>query len=335
MVQSVTGEIPAENLGVTLAHEHLFIDMRGCVDKPDNCKPKFFSRFIPRFRYLVNDNPYAVLDNALMDEYSIAKSELEYYKRCGGKSIVDCTLDEIGRDPLKLKKLSEQTGINIVMGCGHYYEKTHFGYVKDASISELAEEMINDLNVGVKNTGIKAGVIGEIGTSAVMSEGEIKVLKAAGIAGKETGKAIHVHTDLYTENGYEIIDILTSKGVKPNKICIDHVDVCIRPVYISNLLKLGVFLEFDNFGKEFFVNKRHRFAYDLDRIKCIVDFIEKGYAGQLLITNDICLKSMLCFYGGNGYSHIIKTVKKMFLEYGLDEISFERIITENVKNFLD
>lgn len=335
MIKTVTGDVDKKELGVTSAHEHLFIDMKNCVDEPEKDDGIFYRPFSAKLRGEVFCDPYAVWDNAFINEYDVAERELEAFKRFGGEAIVDCTLDEIGRDPENLITLSEKTGVKIVMGCGHYYQKAHFPCVQTATVEELAKKMITDITVGAKGTSVKAGVIGEIGTSAVMSADEKKVLHAAGIAGKETGKAIHVHTDLYTENGDEIIEILTSHGVKPEKICIDHIDVWLRPDYIRRLLDKGVYVEFDNFGKEFYLTKKRRFAYDLERIVLLSELIKEGYGEKVLVSNDICLKSMLVEYGGNGYAHILRTIKKMAEEHNIPAKAYEKILTENVANFLD
>ena len=194
--------------------------------------------------------------------------------------------------------------------------------------------MRRDILEGIGDTGIKAGLIGEIGTSAVMSDDEKRVLAAAGRVSAETGKAIHVHTDLYTENGFEVIDILTREGASPDKICIDHIDVLIRPDYIRALLERGVYIEFDNFGKEFFVNNERRFAYDLERIKVLKTLIDEGWQDKILICNDICLKTMWKKFGGTGYAHILRTVKQMAIENGIPESVYNSMLTDNVKNFL-
>ena len=194
--------------------------------------------------------------------------------------------------------------------------------------------MRKDILEGIGETDIKAGIIGEIGTSAQMSEDEKKVLKAAGIVSSETKKAVHVHTDLYTENGFEVIDILTNEGADPKKICIDHIDVLLRPDYIRALLDRGVYVEFDNFGKEFYVNEERRFAYDLERIKLLKTLIDEGYEKQILVCNDICLKTMWRKFGGTGYAHILNTVKLMALENGITESQYMSLLTENVKNFI-
>lgn len=54
------------------------------------------------------------------------------------------------------------------------------------SISQLAEQMIKDIEVGIKGTDVKAGVIGEIATSkGQWTAAEEKVFQAAVIAQKK------------------------------------------------------------------------------------------------------------------------------------------------------
>ena len=335
MIQTVLGEIKDSELGVCSSHEHIFIDMRGCVDITGNEPSCFYDKVEMANRAEVFADPYAILDNALLDGIDDAVAEMEYFKAYGGDTAIDCTLDEIGRDPEALAEVSRRSGVNIVLGCGHYYHKAHHPYVKKATLDELAEEMYRDLTVGIGDTDIKAGVIGEIGTSANMFDDEKRVLRAAGVVGAKTGKAVHVHTDLYTENGYEILDILTREGMKPEKVCIDHVDVLLRPDYIRGLLKRGCYVEFDDFGKEFYVNRERRFAYDLERIELLKTLIDEGYAKQILVCNDICLKTMWKKFGGLGYAHILRTVKDMAIENGISEATYMSLLTDNVRNFIN
>ena len=334
MINTVLGEINETQLGVCSSHEHVFIDMRKCVDITGNEGKHFYEKVEMSNRVETFSDPYGILDNALLEGIDDAVDEMKYFKEYGGDTVIDCTLDEIGRDPLALREVSKRSGVNIVVGCGHYYHKAHFPYVKEASVDLLAEEMRRDILVGIGNTDIKAGVIGEIGTSAHVSDDEKKVLRAAGIVAAETGKAIHVHTDLYTENGYEIIDILKKEGASPDKICIDHVDVKLRPDYIRDLLDLGAYVEFDDFGKEFYVNTERRFAYDLERIALLRQLIDEGYGKKILVCNDICLKTMWKKYGGLGYAHILRDVKTMAVQNGISESAYESILTDNVRNFL-
>lgn len=103
---------------------------------------------------------------------------------------------------------------------------------------------------------------------------------------------------------------------------------------------MGVYVEFDNFGKEFYVPHgnpgllKDRFVYDLERAGLIASLAGKGYLKQILISNDICLKSMLCEYGGNGYGHIFRTVKNMLCDCGLSPFQYETIVKDNAADFL-
>lgn len=340
-IMTVIGEVKAENFGKTLPHEHLKIDLRKLVDAPVEDNGVFFRKMKPEIRYTVYSDPYSVLDNAVYSSYKMMLEELEIYKSFGGKSIVDVTLDEIGRDPLFLKRLSLDSGVNIVMGCGYYLGALHGEKLKNAPVREIAEKMIRDIFYGVGNTGVKAGVIGEIGTSACITESEYKCVDAAGIACVETGKAIHFHTSLWERNGLEIVKRLCSKGVPSEKICINHVDVNLREDYVIALMDQGAYVEFDNFGKEFFIPARAdgvlkgRFAYDLERCELIKKLVDKGYEKRILISNDICLKSMFCHYGGNGFGHVFSTVETMLADCGISQNTIKNLTEINPVVFLE
>lgn len=339
MIRTVLGDIKKEELGITTSHEHVLSDLCPLVDPmPDN--PDFYSEVTIDKRYLVNEDPYFLLDNArLRPEDSLL--DMQIFKKYGGRALVEVSTDDFGRDPVIIKDLAEKSGLNVIMGCGHYIDASHSEAVKKMSIDALAKEIIDDINVGVRGTGIKSGVIGEVGTSMEISESEWKNVTAAGIAGAETGAGIHFHTALWGRNGSAIIKEVTSKGVKPQKICIDHVDVALRPDYLYEILDQGALVEFDNIGKEFYVPKDNqgllhgRFAYDLERAECILDLVKRGYADQILLSIDICLRSMQIANGGNGYVHLLRHFKPMLKDVGVSEVDIEKMFVKNPANFLD
>lgn len=340
MIRTVRGDIPKEELGFTSAHEHLLIDLRPLVDIPENDE-NFFAPLSQENRYLVSEDPYALYDNANMTSEADAVREMQLFKKFGGNAVVDVTLNEIARDPLALLRISQATGVQVVMGCGHYIDGALPNSVRLASEEELAREMIDDITRGVKDTGVKAGVIGEIGTSAKVSPDEWKNIRASAHAAVETGCGVHVHTALWERNGTEVIKVMTSLGVAPNKIAINHVDVELREDYNLQLLDAGAYIEFDNFGKEFYVPKNGcsllngRFAYDLERAQAIARLVKRGYGKQILVSNDICLKAMLASHGGNGYMHLIRHVLPMLADVGLTEGELHDLFVRNPAEFLD
>ena len=242
-IQTVTGKISKEKAGIITPHEHIFIELTAFFEerKLEDCEnPSTASVTIDKLGIL-NRDPYALKDNLRIADYETQKYEILRFKKAGGSTIVDATMEGIGRNPEALKKLSEETGINIVMGTGFYVSSTHPEMLKKMDEDEIASIMIEEIENGVGDTGIKAGVIGEIGISEIFNEAERKVLRAAAIAYKHTGTSILVHINPWTQNGLEATEILLSNGVPPEKIAISHIDVENNMDYIYSLLNLTIF----------------------------------------------------------------------------------------------
>jgi len=342
-VMTVTGKVRADSLGLVLPHEHAFIDLRALVPAPKTTSGKVLAQEQVSLTNLgkLHRNPYAVLDNAVLDNESIMTSELLEFKKAGGKTFVDLTLRDIGRDPLLLARLSRATDINIIAGCGYYIHASHPPDMDDKTIDEITAEILGEINDGIDGTDIKAGVIGEIGTSEIIYPNEKKTLIAAAAAQQESGLGIHVHTDLWATNGYEVIKILTEHGAPVNKICINHIDVDLKLDYMKALLHQGVYIEFDNFGKEFYADRRHKsvlkglFARDIERVRAIKELIADGYLSQILISNDVCLKTCLHRYGGWGYDHMLTNIIPMMEDEGLSKAQINVLMCDNPAVFLD
>ena len=283
----------------------------------------------------MRNNPYAIKDNLVLNSLDDAVQEVEHFKRAGGQTIVDCTSIGIGRDMRQLQALATRSGLNIVAGCGYYTHDTHPATMDDWSVEKIADQMLGDLLEGVDGTGIKAGIYGEIGTSAPLRPNELKCLQATALAFQQHRAEIQVHTFPWARVGLEAAQALISAGVDPAKIVICHIDIEFHIDYLEDLLKLGVNIEFDNFGKEFYILKQDRgfaggvFARDLERVQVILRLLEGGFLRQILITNDICLKSMWRRYGGSGYDHILKTIVPMMLDEGMDQASIDVLLREN------
>ena len=315
---TVRGSVDVEKCGMILSHEHLFIDLR------NQALPDAQSRSMVRSdRKMLEVNPYCMTDNLLLDNFDSAVKEVSELQKYGCNTVVDCTPADIGRNPRRLKKLSEQTGLNIVMGCGWYTDDTHSAGFTEKNAEQLAEELISEILNGINDSGIKPGIIGEIGTGNVISEGEMKALSAAAAAQKNTGLALQVHIYPWSENGIDVVRKLTDEGVAPDRIVICHSDVQPSWKYIRKLLDYGVYVELDNFGKEFTPGEKSfaggSFATDRERAELASDIIQAGFGRQLLLTNDICLKCMTAEYGGEGYSHIFRNIIPMIASYGIPE----------------
>ena len=339
-IMTVTGPLELDEMGITLPHEHLYVDLRNQFTEFSDPEKDLMSRQKVSIKNLgrLRLNPYAVKDNLLIDGLEMVAEEVLHFKNAGGKTIVDCTSIGIDRNAKRLYELARNTGINIVAGSGYYTQDTHPEEMACWPAEQIAEQIVRDFTEGIDGSSIKAGVIGEIGTSESIWPDEEKNLLAASMAFNQVNAPIHVHTYPWSQAGLEAIDLLLNNGVDPAKIVICHLDVEPDLDYITAALDRGVFVEFDNFGKEFVIAPSERgfaggiFVRDLDRIRIIKELVDAGFERQLLITNDVCLKTLLCGYGGWGYAHILKDIVPLMHSEGLTEEIVDLFIRKNPRN---
>lgn len=336
-VQTVTGVIEAADMGMTLPHEHMFIDLRNQFTPFDDPEKDAISKQQVHINNLgrLRLNPYAIQDNLVLDEMEVAVAETLLFKEAGGNTIVDCTSVGINRQPEKLKELSLRTGVNMIAGSGYYTQDTHPPEMANWRAEDIAERIVRDFREGIDDTEVKAGIIGEIGTSKEILPMERTNLEASALAFRQLEAPVFVHTYPWGRAGIEAVDVLVQGGVAPEKIVLCHIDVEPDLAYIKALLNRGVYIEFDNFGKEFVIDPAERgfaggiFIRDLDRVRLINDLVRDGFASQILITNDICLKSMLCSYGGWGYAHILKNIVPLMKSEHLPEAVIHQVVRLN------
>lgn len=341
-VNSVTGTLSREQLGTVTTHEHVLLDLTAFyqelpvpgIENPAIQKVEMWNLGI------LSRDCYALKDNLLLMDEEVQAKELAYFKTAGGDTVVDASLPGIGRDPQALKRISEKTGLNIIMGTGFYVGETHPEALARMSDREVADLMVKELTEGAEGTGIKAGYIGEIGISEIFDDKERKVLRAAVLAQMDTGVAINVHINPWTTNGLEAADILLNAGVKPDRICISHIDVEDREEYVYALLKKGVYVEFDNFGKEYYIRREVRnpgyglFVHDTDRVTFLKKMIDDGYLRQILVSCDLCLKNLMHCYGGWGYDHVLTNIVPMMEDEGITQEEIRVLLVENPADWL-
>ena len=194
-VQTVLGTVDPSTLGMTSMHEHVFIDFVCMYAPPAEAGSKHRGEEKVALENLgwVRYDPFRNKDNLELLDEKMAIYEIGLFKAAGGGTIVDATTIGIGRDPVALVNVAEATGVNIVMGAGYYVDMVHPSDMDDRSEEQLASQIVEELTVGVGATGVRAGIIGELGCSWPLTRNERKVLRAGAWAQKETG-AGHTHT---------------------------------------------------------------------------------------------------------------------------------------------
>src|SRR5258705_186973 len=180
-VQTVLGAVAPNAIGVTLPHEHLLIDFKVMFAEPAAAGDKGRAWEPVSLANLgwVRQNFNANLDNLLLVDEQVAQDEILLFKRAGGRTVVDPTPKTLGRDPLALARIARATGLNVVMGAGYYVAASHPADMDRHTLDELAREMIADVTSGVGDTGVRAGLIGEIGTTHPWTENKRKGLRRA------------------------------------------------------------------------------------------------------------------------------------------------------------
>ena len=245
-ITTVNGKIKKEDLGVTLPHEHLFINSMYEFKSPKETVAEKLSnqKLTIQNLYLAINNPWYIKDNLLLDNEKLAASELVKFKEVGGSTIIEVSSIGCGRSPEAIRNVSNITGVNIIMGCGYYLEETLPHWIFKKSKSELVKEIINEIQYGIKGTNIKPGIIGEIGIGNSIGIWEKKSLEIAVKVQKETGLAISIHIQavptILNFNGellgIEVLDFIEKAGANLNKVVIGHTDAKVEIRYIKKII---------------------------------------------------------------------------------------------------
>ncbi|WP_318568692.1 TatD family hydrolase [Salinigranum marinum] len=351
----VNGQIDPDQLGVTSAHEHTFIDMRNWFLMPETAEERRLAEepvSLENLWYL-RRNPTNNRDNYLLGSTDVAIDELAEFYRAGGETIVDVTPKGIGQDPRRVREISRATGIQFVHGTAYYVRNSHPDRVAAASAADLEEEFVSDVREGIDGTDVRAGIIGEIGLSTD-SEGEMypqeeKVLRAAARAAVRTGAPLTIHPPGWTEAAQrdrtyptsrwalEVLDIVEETGLDPGRVVMDHMDRSLYEDldYQKELASRGPYLEYDIWGAEFYRDEYNDgFPSDRWRIEAVSELVDAGYLSQLLFAQDICQKLQLRKYGGFGYAHLLRNVVPMLREHGFSQDQLDTILIDNPKRML-
>lgn len=335
VIETVQGPISPDDLGITLMHEHLFTDRSRLWVDPIGPEKKFARS--PVQMHMLGElrlKPYSNFDNCLLVDIDLAVEEANHFYNLGGSTIVDVTTVGIGRDPKALYEVSRRTNLNIVMGSGFYLHDTIPEHVHKMDVDEIKENIKRDLTVGVDNTSIKAGIIGEIGIGPQMTESEVKVLRAAARAQKETKKTLSIHTPGWERLCHNILDIVEEEGGNLEKTILGHMNPSMEDLdYQLSLAKRGCYIEYDMIGIECMFPEGQS-PSDEDNANAIIRLIDQGIIDQLLLSQDVFLKTLLKKYGGFGYSHIIENFVPRLRSKGVSQKEIQQILIQNPKNSL-
>jgi len=334
-VQTVLGAIGPDAMGITLPHEHLLIDFEVMFSEPAAAPDKRRAAEPVSLANLgwVRQNFNANLDNLRLTDEQAAIDEIRLFKDAGGATVVDPTPPSLARNPLALARIARATGLNVVMGSGYYVAASHPPDMDTRSVDDLAREMIADVTVGAGDSGVRAGLLGEIGTTYPWTDNERKVLRAAIIAQRDTGAPLMIHPGRHRAMPLELAEFVRAEGGDVTRTIMCHIDRTIADVRaVIELARTGIWLEYDLFGLE---NSYYPYDPSFDmpndggRMAHVVALIEAGYGARLLLSHDIAYKTSLVKYGGYGYHHLLINVIPRLRKKGLDDAGLRQLLVDN------
>ena len=260
MVETVLGPIDTSRLGFTLPHEHI-------ADGP----------------YYLNKWPKAWGGRAEFVAKAVEK--LKLVRAAGVNTIVDLTTYDVWRDIRFLEEVSRKSGINMIACTGQRFfpPKVSGVSMPAGTIEGLAAFFLKEMEQGIEDTGIKAGVI-KIGviTNNVSALEEIG-LRAAVRSSKATGLPIRIHTDAAHRAGESIAVILQNEGINPARVSFDHSDDSGNMDYFLGLVRRGYSLGMDHVHRGFSADFKPSFER---RAECIKLLTDAGFSDRIFLSQD-------------------------------------------------
>ncbi|HAT7567752.1 TPA: phosphotriesterase-related protein [Citrobacter werkmanii] len=284
--------------GYTWVHEHLHIDLSGFKNNLD-CR---------------------------LDQYDLICQEMKDLRALGVSNIIEMTNRYMGRNPQFMLDLMRDTGINV-MACTGYYQDAFFPeHVATRSVEQLAQEMIDEIIIGIDGTELQAGIIAEIGSSeGVITPLEEKVFIAAARAHNETGRPISTHTSFSTM-GLEQLTLLRTYGVDLSRVTVGHCDLKDNLDNILRMIDLGAYVQFDTIGK-------NNYYPDEKRIGMLHALRNRGLLNRVMLSMDITRRSHLKANGGNGYDYLLTTFIPQLRQSGFSQADVDTMLRDNPSHF--
>lgn len=281
VVTTVLGPVPASELGVVDAHDHLFLRS-------------------------------PALDGQELDDLDRAVAELREGAATGIRSLVEMTPIGCGRRPDLMRAASEASGVHVIASTG-YHRDAHYAnghWVLDAPVDVLAERIEADIERGMHPGDwldpvatpdpARAGVIKAGASYQRISPRERRRFEAAAVASCRTGAPILVHAEVGT-CGHDIVDLLEACGADPGSIILSHLDRNPDPELHAEIAARGVTLEYDTVG-------RIKYRPDSDLLELIEAILAAGHLDRIVLGLDLGRRDYFrAWDGGPGMRYLLGT----------------------------
>jgi len=296
---TVNGPIPANSLGITLAHEHVLVDFIG-ADKTNESR---------------------------WDKTTVLNKVEPYFleaKKYGVQAVVECTPAFLGRDVKLLKMLSDKTGIQFITNTGYYGARSNKhlpSWVFTETAEQLAARWIKEFEEGIDGTGIKPGFIkiSVDGPTNGITDIHKKLVRAAAITHLKTGLTIFSHTGP-ARAAFEQLEILKAEKVSPDAFVWVHAQAEKDGTMHIRAAKMGAWVSLDNVG----VNNDYY-------VEALINLKEAGLLDHVLLSHDAGYYRPGEPDGGDfrGYTAIFTILLPRLKEKGFSDKDIEQLLVKN------
>jgi phosphotriesterase-related protein len=288
----VTGDIAGVD-GRILAHEHLQIDLSAQKGPANRIG--------------------AAEEQAVVDD-------LRHAKEFGLAAITDLSAPDWGRDPVALRRISEQVGVAVVCAAGFYWDPFPAVAI-DGTVEQLRDIMISEIESGVGATGIRCGVIKVGTTRGEPDDVAERLFRAAVGAAFATGASVITHTSSPDQATWHV-RVFERAGMDLSRVVISHMGAAHDVGELVELARSGVFMGIDKIS--FPKGPTNDELADLVRDAC-----ERGLERQIILSSDIARRTLLRRYGGRGYGTVLADFVPMLSDRGIMPSQIETMLHVN------
>ncbi len=252
-IQTVTGAVPAADLGRTLMHEHILVDFVGAAGwKPGRYDPE--------------------------EAFALARPHLEELRAAGCRTLVEATPEHIGRDAALLRRLAETTDLRILTATG-IYGAANQKFIPEFARAETAEQLAarwrREAEKGIGSTGIRPGLVKTGVNRAPLAEVERKLVRAAALAHQATGLVVASHT-ASGQAALEQLEIFAAAGAPARAFIWVHAQNEKDAAFHLQVARAGAWVEFDGIRES-----------SLDwHLQCVQAMKQAGMLGRTLVSQD-------------------------------------------------
>ncbi len=317
LVETVRGPVDTADLGVTLAHEHVFVVT---VDSQQQWPGEW-------------DEQQRVAE---------AVDKLTSLVRLGVRTIVDPTVDGLGRNIARIQRVNAQVpDLNIIVATGIYTYADVPGFFSGrgpGALPDLPEVMddlfVRDVTVGIQGTSVKAAFLKCAIDHYGLTRGVERVMRAVARAHRRTGAPVMVHTHPGSRTGDEVARVLGEEGVHPSRVLLAHSGDTTDADHLAELAETGFLLGMDRFGLDISLPFEQR-------VEVVAQMCRRGYAGQMVLAHDAACyidwvdPALMPFLPNWHYEHVHRDVLPALRAAGVTDADIALMLIDTPRRWFD